>query len=80
MHVYNKLLMNLSEGENVYTLVYIEELSAKSLSLISLKQKKKMKSNIKTGFLGIRINYERFKLVSNSVGQVYIFVSFNKTC
>lgn len=79
MHVYNKLLMNLSEAENVYTLVYIEELSAKSLSLISLKQKK-MKSSIKTGFLGIRINYERFKLVSNSVGQVYIFVSFNKTC
>lgn len=78
MHVYNKLLMNLSEAENVYTLVYIEELSAKSL--ISLKPKKKMKSNIKTGFLGIRINYERFKLVSNSVGQVYIFVSFNKTC
>lgn len=81
MHVYNKLLMNLSEAENVYTLVYIEELSAKSLSLISLKpKKKKMKSNIKTGFLGIRINYERFKLVSISVGQVYIFVSFNKTC
>lgn len=79
MHVYNKLLMNLSEAENVYTLVYIEELSAKSLSLISLKPKK-MKSSIKTGFLGIRINYERFKLVSNSVGQVYIFVSFNKTC
>lgn len=79
MHVYNKLLMNLSEAENVYTLVYIEELSAKSLSLISLKQKK-MKSSIKTGFLGIRINYERFKLVSISVGQVYIFVSFNKTC
>lgn len=40
MHVYNKLLMNLSEAENVYTLVYIEELSAKSLSLISLEQKK----------------------------------------
>lgn len=81
MHVYNKLLMNLSEAENVYTLVYIEELSAKSLSLnISLKPKKKMKSSIKTGFLGIRINYERFKLVSNSVGQVYIFVAFNKTC
>lgn len=41
MHVYNKLLMNLqlSEAENVYTLVYIEELSAKSLSLISLKPK-----------------------------------------
>lgn len=32
--------MNLSAAENVYTLVYIEELSAKSLSLISLKQKK----------------------------------------
>lgn len=78
MHVYNKLLMNLSEAENVYTLVYIEELSAKSLSLISLK--KKMKSSIKTGFLGIRINYERFKSVSNNVDQVYIFVSFNKTC
>lgn len=61
MHVYNKLLMNLSEAENVYTLVYIEELSAKSLSLISLKPKKNLKSNIKTGFLGIRINYERFK-------------------
>lgn len=41
MHVYNKLLMNLSAAENVYTLVYIEELSAKSLSLISLKPKKK---------------------------------------
>lgn len=40
MHVYNKLLMNLSEAENVYTLVYIEGLSAKSLSLISLKPKK----------------------------------------
>lgn len=79
MHVYNKLLMNLSEAENVYTLVYIKELSAKSLSLISLKQKK-MKSSIKTGFLGIRINYERFKSVSNNVDQVYIFVSFNKTC
>lgn len=73
MHVYNKLLMNLSEAENVYTLVYIEELSAKSLSLISLKPKKKMKSNIKTGFLGIRINYERFKFGFQTAWVRYTF-------
>lgn len=68
MYVYNKLLMNLFEVENVYILVYIEELIVKLLLLISLKLKKKMKFNIKMGFFGIRINYERFKLVLNSVG------------
>lgn len=68
MYVYNKLLMNLFEVENVYILVYIEELSVKLLLLISLKLKKKMKFSIKMGFFGIRINYERFKLVLNSVG------------
>lgn len=69
MYVYNKLLMNLFEVENVYILVYIKELSVKLLLLISLKlKKKKMKFNIKMGFFGIRINYERFKLVLNSVG------------
>lgn len=41
MYVYNKLLMNLFEVENVYILVYIEELSVKLLLLISLKLKKK---------------------------------------
>lgn len=68
MYVYNKLLMNLFEVENVYILVYIKELSVKLLLLISLKLKKKMKFSIKMGFFGIRINYERFKLVLNSVG------------
>lgn len=41
MYVYNKLLMNLFVVENVYILVYIEELSVKLLLLISLKLKKK---------------------------------------
>lgn len=68
MYVYNKLLMNLFVVENVYILVYIEELSVKLLLLISLKLKKNLKFSIKMGFFGIRINYERFKLVLNSVG------------
>lgn len=40
MYVYNKLLMNLFVVENVYILVYIEELSVRLLLLISLKLKK----------------------------------------
>lgn len=52
----------------MYILVYIEELSVKLLLLISLKLKKNLKFSIKMGFFGIRINYERFKLVLNSVG------------
>lgn len=81
MHVYNKLLMNLSvqSGKCVYIGLY-KGTEREIIIINKFETKKKMKSNIKTGFLGIRINYERFKLVSNSVGQVYIFVSFNKTC